>query len=234
MKHLVPMNLQFFNESNTAGTDTPPADAKAGEQTPSATPPPATPPAIGAEPPAGQGNQPPPTKTYSQKEYDDMMVKQLNAGIAKAMKEAGFEGISQDDFKKNLSTFKKWQDEQKTEAQKQQEALAAAQKLAEDSQAELITYRQNDLVRGAGVDDKYIGFVSFEVSQLAKSKGIEFGAALTEFLESNKDQYTKAAQPTTPPTTHTMTFGTGDGKPSNQPKDAFNFNYQGVRPRPTN
>ncbi|MDR2167123.1 MAG: hypothetical protein LBE35_04645 [Clostridiales bacterium] len=75
-QHLIPMNLGFFNEETETHAD----NAEAGA------PPPVTPPANEAEPPPA-APPPKPPKTYSEKEYNDMMVKQLNAGIAKVMKE---------------------------------------------------------------------------------------------------------------------------------------------------
>ena len=212
MKHLLPMNLQFFSEEvpkdgQVAGSeaDTSTVEGTEGEQ---------------------QEEKPddPPPRMYSDREYQAQSVKQFSAGITKAMKEAGFDGSTEDDFKKNLKAFKEWQNAQLSEAEKQAKALGDANAAAADAQAKLVKYEQADAVRQAGVIEKHVRYVAFEASEMATAENIDFAAAVERFLEAHKDQYTTGPNETPPPT-HQMKVTTGGKKQGEQEKNDFDFSH---------
>ncbi len=107
------LDLQYFAD----GGDNPPAD---GGDNPAPQDPP-------KDPPAEQ-------KTFTQEELNNLIAKEKKAAQENFLKSVGF-----DDFKNakdGLAKFKDWQDSQKTEAQKQAEALEQASKDLEATKAE--------------------------------------------------------------------------------------------------
>lgn len=168
-------------------------------------------------------------KTFSKKEYDDMALKQYNAGLINAMKEAGFTDFDEKNFKKSLSSFKKWQDDQKTAEQLQKEALEAARLQAKEAQSELSKYKQYETVRKVGIDETFVGYVSYEVSALSAAKNISFDDAFTEFLAANQGKYVRQAH-TEQQETRRVTASTSADKQTDQ-KPEMAMNFIGVRPK---
>jgi len=177
-------------------------------------------------------------RTFSEKEFNHMALKQYSAGIINAMKEAGFTDVDENNFKKNLSSFKKWTDDQKTSEQLARDAEAAAKQEAAAAQAELSKYKQSDALRKAGVQEDFIGYVGYEVSRMAESTNVEFESAMQEFLSANTSYLnTPTAQtPTSQETeqqkeTRTVTATTTAGV-QEETKQDMQLNFWGVRPRP--
>ena len=81
--------------------------------------------------------------------------------------------------KEEIKAFKEWKESQKTEAQKQAEKDANYQKVVN----ELNTLKNTNAVLEAGVNKKFVKFVSFEVSQMDG----EFEENLAKFLKDNPE-----------------------------------------------
>ncbi|MDL2257867.1 hypothetical protein LJC42_01730 [Eubacteriales bacterium OttesenSCG-928-K08] len=105
------MNLQLFAEATPAANGDEAAVPKQQQTSP-----------------AGQPAQPtetpavPQDKTYTEAEFLAMSSSQYSKGMAKVMKDAGFEPDKEQGFKTQITAFKQWQDGQKTELQLAQEA----------------------------------------------------------------------------------------------------------------
>src|SRR5690606_12545213 len=96
--------LQFFNEP-PAPEETPPAG---GEPPVPPVPPVETPPAT-------------PDKTFTQTDVNNLVAKESKTAQEKLLKKLGIEDF--DSAKDGLEKFKQWQEDQKTDAEKQSEAL---------------------------------------------------------------------------------------------------------------
>lgn len=116
MKHPLRLDIQYFSETPPAG-DPPAGDPPAGGT------PPATPPADpGTTPPADPPADP---KTFSQDDVSAIAAREAKKAQEKILKELGIEDF--ENAKDGLGKFREWQDSQKTEAQKQADALAKTQ-----------------------------------------------------------------------------------------------------------
>lgn len=100
--------IQFFSEP--PAPPEPPTD-------PAGTPP------GGNEPPATPPAEPPtePDKTFTQDDVNNLIARESKTAQEKLLKKLGIEDF--DSAKDGLEKFRTWQDEQKTEAEKQAEAL---------------------------------------------------------------------------------------------------------------
>ena len=86
-----------------------------------------------------------------------------------------------------MKAFKKWQEDQKTEAQKQAERETEYQKVnSRNTELE----NENKVLK-AGVKGKYVDFVAYSV---AKQEG-DFDKNLKQFLKDNPE-YTESTEPT--------------------------------------
>lgn len=99
---LFPMNLQLFAEETTANQEELPGDK---EDTTTET----------VE-----------DKTFKQEDVNNIVAKESKKATEKLLKELGIEDF--ENAKDGLAKFKKWQDEQKTDAEKQQETLVNLEK----------------------------------------------------------------------------------------------------------
>jgi len=123
-------------------------------------------------------------QTYSKGDYDAMAVKQYNAGITKAMKDAGFTGASADDFKKSLKDFKVWQDSQKTELEKAKEIAEILEKERKTMHEELATLKQQAHLQKQGVPADMVEFLQFKIGKLVK-EGTDFETECAKYLKEN-------------------------------------------------
>lgn len=91
------------------------------------------------------------TTTYTEEDYLRMSSSQYAKGMADAMKEAGFEGSKGVDFKQKVSEFKTWQDNQKSDLEKAQEAAntAAASLAQKEAETIRLTTQLEALKKGA-------------------------------------------------------------------------------------
>jgi hypothetical protein len=104
-------------------------------------------------------------KTFTQKDFDEALQKEISRKT---------KGIPS---KEELKAFKEWQDNQKTEAEKNAEREKEYQKIVEERDN---SQRENLLLRkGVKVDD--IDYVMFKVS---KQKG-DFEDNLEQFIQDN-------------------------------------------------
>lgn len=113
-KFLLPLNIQYFAEGDPVPTPDPvPAD-------PTPTP----------DPIPDPTPIDPPAKTFTQDDVTGLVAKEAKKAQEKLLKQLGVTDF--DNAKDGLQKFKEWQESQKTEAEKKQEALENLQK---DSQA---------------------------------------------------------------------------------------------------
>lgn len=128
-------DLQYFAD----GGDNPPTGEGGGNNPPSDNP-------QGQDQSQGQQEQ----KTFTQEELNNLIAKEKKAAQENFLKSVGF-----DDFKNakdGLAKFKDWQDSQKTEAQKQADALEQASKDLESTKAEKETIAAQLAAVKAGAD----------------------------------------------------------------------------------
>ena len=104
-------------------------------------------------------------KTFTQSEF----VSALEKEVARKTKNLP--------TKDELNEFKQWKEARKTEAEKQQEIL----KENETLKAQINELKNEQVVANAGVDPKFMKFVSSEVSQMDG----EFEDNLKEYLDKN-------------------------------------------------
>ena len=104
-------------------------------------------------------------KTFTQSEF----VSALEKEVARKTKNLP--------SKDELNEFKQWKEARKTEAEKQQEIL----KENETLKKQINELKNEQVVANAGVDPKFMKFVTLEVSQMDG----EFEDDLKEYLEKN-------------------------------------------------
>ncbi|MCL2563139.1 MAG: hypothetical protein FWE08_03795 [Oscillospiraceae bacterium] len=167
--------------------------------------------------PAGES-----VRMYDEKSYNDFGLKQFNAGLMKAMKDAGFTPGSEKDFKAALVAFKAHQESQKTEAEKQATALQTARQERDAAVAAAQEYERAEAVRAAGVDAQFAGYVAFEVGKLVTDTA-DFRTALATYLKANAERFNKA------PDTRSVQVTTDPPK-ADATTDDFDFGFTGVRP----
>lgn len=105
-------------------------------------------------------------KTFTQEEVNSMLKKE------KQKTEKKYEGI-------DIAKYNEWVESQKTVAEKQAEKEAEYQRMSN----ELTTLKNTNAVLEAGVNNKFVKFVSFEVSQMEG----EFNENLAKFLSENPE-----------------------------------------------
>ena len=105
-------------------------------------------------------------KTFTQEEVNSMLKKE------KQKAEKKYAGI-------DINKYNEWVESQKTAEQKQAEKEAEYQKMAN----ELNTLKNTNAVLEAGVNKKFVKFISFEVSQLDG----DFEENLAKFLSDNPE-----------------------------------------------
>lgn len=105
------MNLQMFAADNggNGGSGDPDPEKAGSEKTGTGTP----------------EGKPEDNKTFTQEDVNSIAAKEAKKAQEKLFKEIGIEDF--DNAKEGLKKFKEWQDSQKTEAEKQQEALQSLQ-----------------------------------------------------------------------------------------------------------
>lgn len=93
-------------------------------------------------------------KTFSQQDVNNIVARESKSATEKMLRDLGVDNF--DNAKDGLQKFKEWQEAQKTEAEKQAEALtqAEAENKSLKAQAEALEAKLTAL--GAGVDPQYI------------------------------------------------------------------------------
>jgi hypothetical protein len=158
------------------------------------------------------GEKKPSEKTFTQAELDFIIQERL--------KRAKQDGPDEEQMK----AFKAWQDDQKTEQQKVNDELKAAQKAAADAKKQLEQMQQHEAVRKLGIADEFVGYVHYEATNRSAVKNITFDEALVSFVNESADKYKSTA-------TRTVTVDT-DTKPKSQDPLPFSLSFTGVRPKP--
>lgn len=87
------------------------------------------------------------------------------------------QGMTQEEVTQALAQFKQQRENSKPD-------ISAIEKERDDAKKELEAYRQKDLLKENGVDEKYMDYVLFEVSKKVDDK-TDFKAALKTFLKDN-------------------------------------------------
>ncbi|MEK5038775.1 hypothetical protein [Sporosarcina sp. FSL K6-3457] len=107
---LLSLNLQEFSEPPTPPIETPPAGGE---------------PPVPPVPPVPPAETPPvtPDKTFTQTDVNNLVAKESKTAQEKLLKKLGIEDF--DSAKDGLEKFREWQESQKSEAEKQAEALKA-------------------------------------------------------------------------------------------------------------
>lgn len=105
-------------------------------------------------------------KTFTQEEVNTMLKKE------KQKTEKKYEGI-------DIAKYNEWVESQKTAEEKQAEKEAEYQRMSN----ELTALKNTNAVLEAGVQNKFVKFVSFEVSQMDG----EFNENLAKFLSENPE-----------------------------------------------
>lgn len=126
----------------------------------------------------------PSPRTYTDTEYQRMSTAQYAQGLAAAMKEAGFEPDRGDDFKKQMKAFREWQEAQKTDAQKQADALTTATKDLAAERSKTLELERKVLALGKGIPaDKLPRYVKLAESYLGEDGDFDkaMDAALVDF-----------------------------------------------------
>ncbi|MDL2235406.1 hypothetical protein LJC07_04530 [Christensenellaceae bacterium OttesenSCG-928-L17] len=174
------MNLQLFAEATPGDNGDGQGTAPAQQQTP-----PAGQPAQPAEPPAA-----PQGKTYTEAEYLAMSSSQYSKGMAKIMKDAGYELDKKQDFEAQLAAFKQWQDGQKSELQLAQEKAGKV----EEKDAEIDELKAQIEASKIGVAPEFAPDVILLAKQQQNYKD-DRAAAIKAVLE--KYPHFKGQQPNT-------------------------------------
>lgn len=126
------------------------------------------------------------SKTYTNAELQKMMAKEKkqgkSAGKTELLKELGIENL--DDFKANLEKFKKYQESQKSEAEKANEKInkATNDKTAAEKRAEIAEAKVEAMKNG--VNPKYVD----DVITLALAKKQD-GEDLSDVIEGMKETH---------------------------------------------
>lgn len=119
-------------------------------------------------------------KTFTQKELNDIVAKQTKEAQEKLLKKAGFTDF--ENAKEGMAKFIEWQESQKTEAQKQQEAYEQAQALLNAEKQRAQSLETQLLAIKLGVDNE--SFDDFIVLSKAKvNDNITLEQAMQETLE---------------------------------------------------
>lgn len=138
---MLKMNLTFFSaDGGTAG-------GEEGTGDPAPTPEPG-----GGEQPQGGTGEPEPTpeeKTFTQEDVNKIATKEARKAQEKLFKELGIEDF--ENAKEGFQKFQEWQESQKTEAEKQSEALKTLEKDKETLSSEVNTLRAQNAALKAGV-----------------------------------------------------------------------------------
>lgn len=117
-------------------------------------------------------------ETLTQDQVNDIVKKR----VFKERQKVENELKNNDDYKAYLE----WRDNQKSEIEKQNEKMQALNSENESYKKELSYLKNKELVIKAGVNAKFLNYVTYEVSNSTDEKK-PFNEALTEFLESNKE-----------------------------------------------
>lgn len=129
-----------------------------------------------------------PAKTVSFGEHQKAMTGQYKAGIAAAMKEAGFEPDRGEDFKAQMAAFRAWQDSQKTEAQKAAEALEAANGNLKAKDDEIANLNFKVAALGKGIPaDKLDDYIRLASGYAGEDYGEKLDAVLQKFPIAKPD-----------------------------------------------
>lgn len=125
---------------------------------------------------------PAPPRTYTEDQYQRMSTSQYAAGLAAAMREAGFEPTRGEDFKKQMAAFKQWQDSQKTDAEKQADTAKKSQDelAAERAKTTALERKLTALSKGVPADkiDRYTAIAATYMAD-----DVDFESALGKALE---------------------------------------------------
>lgn len=115
-------------------------------------------------------------------EHQRAMTGQYKAGIAAAMKEAGFEPDKSDDFKAQMAAFRKWQDSQKTDAEKAADELRKAKEDVDAERAKTTALEQQIAALGKGIPaDKAAKYI--KLAEAYMDDATDFDAALDAALK---------------------------------------------------
>ncbi len=114
MFNFLRLPIQFYSADPAGGGATPSATPADPAGNPGGNEPPATP-TPPADPPAE------PSKTFTQDDVNNLITKESRAAQEKLLKQLGIEDF--DGAKEGLEKFREWQESQKTEAERQAEAL---------------------------------------------------------------------------------------------------------------
>lgn len=160
----------------TAGNNADVPGTATGTQQPTEPATPTTNPAPATEPTAAL------PRTYTEEQYQSMSTSQYRAGINAVMKEAGFEPTRGEDFKTQLKAFRTWLDEQKTDEEKQADAVRQTQEALSAEQAKTQTLERKLTALGKGVPaeklDRYAAIAATYMTD-----DVDFAAALDKALE---------------------------------------------------
>lgn len=191
---LMQLNLQYFAEADTGGGE--------GEQQ--------------TEQQDTQQEQKE-TKTFTQEDVNNLIAKETKAAQEKLLKQAGVTDFA--NLKEGMAKFKEWQESQKTEAQKQAEALEQYQKDLEATKAEkeLTELKLEAFVAGAkaeSIDDVLLLAKARMSDEVSKQDAIkQVLEAYPQFKQGQAEQ--KEEKPSVP------TFSTGSTIPGNSTNDPF-------------
>lgn len=146
------------------------------EGDPASTPPPATPPAGDPTPPSE-----PPAKTLTQEEATSLVAREAKKAQEALLRKLGL-GDDIKSVQDGLKRYQEWQDKQKGDAEKSAEALAAAQKAAEQSakRAEALEARFTAISAGATPQsaEDVVALASLQVAD-----DVDMAAAIGKVLE---------------------------------------------------
>ena len=157
----IPLNLQLFNnkgkdDSNKIDDNQQQVDDKVTEPTKSE------------------------DKTFTQEDVNNIATKEARKAQEKVFKELGIEDF--ENAKEGFKKFQEWQEEQKTDAQRQAEDLEAANKANENLESENATLKAELSALKAGVNTEAIS----DVVTLAKglvSEEVDMDAAIKQIVE---------------------------------------------------
>lgn len=126
------------------------------------------------------------SKTYTDKELQAMMAKEKkqgkNAGKNELMKELGIENLAE--FKKNLEDFNKYQEDKKTESEKQNDKLNSANSdKTKAEQRAKVAEAKLDAIKN-GVNPKYVD----DVISIALNK-VDDDNTLEDVIEGMKETH---------------------------------------------
>lgn len=120
-------------------------------------------------------------KTFTQEELNKIIAKEKKTAQESFLKSVGFEDFK--NAKDGIEKFKEWQDSQKTEAQKQAEALEAANKTLETERTEKATLAAQLAAFKAGAKAESLGDVIL-LAQAKVSDDVTIDDAIKQVLET--------------------------------------------------